>query len=652
MSFATYNEWSSFIKERKLPAVREQILNSWSRSRDSTLDAFGPLLLEKNELAIAPKDNALYNMLKSLVDKSLRGLPGLKVAWLLCGTEGEIIERGSCNQEITDFLDLAGIVLSVKLNEKSAGTNAVSLALESKLPAVCEGAEHYFEQLHPLAGAAAPFYDADGVLKGYIALFGLLPNVTVMSLRVNIRLLISVLDREMRLTRSKFLHQELKKQLRKLFKEDNKPTAMVSRNGYIRQMNPAAMKLFEIDDKFIEEKTLDKIAKFTPTIKELAQSAIACKEGKMEIRLPDKRIGVKFEKDPVFSENDEFLGCIFIFHEKTEHASENSTSTEAKYTFDDIIGQTHAITMARELARRVAETSVNAFLTGPSGTGKEMFAQSIHNASERKKHPFVAINCAAIPSEIAESELFGYAPGSFTGASKKGKAGKLEDADKGTVFLDEIGDMPIELQAKLLRLLEDRTITRIGSSKPHPVNIRIIAATNKNIPELVEKGDFREDLFYRLNVSSIRLPSLADSSDDIPELIQNFIEYFNEVMGKKVKGATPQIMEKLKTYPWPGNIRELRNAIEFAVMLNSGEDVLDWKDLPGQLRMALLYTEPPESQSNNDPLHQERQGMAESEKALYQKAFKMANGNMSKASKILNVGRSTLYRKKRKYGLK
>jgi transcriptional regulator with PAS, ATPase and Fis domain len=651
MSIASYNDWLSFMKDQRTPAIREKVLESWTRLRAKGADPFTPPLPEKTEIDPSFRNGFILKLIKPLAERALKKMPDLKVACLFCGPNAELIDLVSESPEILTYLSSSGIDISSNLNEDSMGTNAISIALESNLPAFCSGSEHFYEKFHCLSGAAAPFYDADGSLKGYVAIFGLLPEADVKLLRMSIRLFISVFDREMRLNRSKQLHTDLKKQLKRLYKEDTKPIALINRNGYLRQINPAAVKFFELEGKSFDEKSLDKIAKFTPAIKELAQSAIPCKEKKMEIALDNRHFDVTYEKIPAFSEDDEFLGCVFIFHEQTERPGQSLLVSEAKYTFDDIIGRTPAITMARELAKRVAETSVNVLLSGPSGTGKEMFAHSIHNVSARKKRPFIAINCAAIPGEIAESELFGYAPGSFTGASRKGKIGKLEAADKGTVFLDEIGDMPIELQAKLLRLLEERTITRIGSSKPLPVNIRIIAATNKNIPELIEKGEFREDLYYRINVSSIHLPSLADSKDDIPEIVQNFIEYFNEVMGKKVQGIMPQIMEKFKTYSWPGNIRELRNAIEFAVMLNSGEELISWKDLPGQLRMSLLYTEPAEP-GNNDPLHQERQGIEESEKALLQKAIKMANGNMSEAAKILQVGRSTLYRKIRKYQLK
>ncbi len=653
MRYANNNDWTLFVREHHRPPVRECIYESWLRAAGFGLDPFGSQILPQQANAPSRQSDEFIALLKSLIDRPLKGISVSRIAWLLCSPDGRILEISSHNQEISELLKSSGMIVSSMLDEKNAGTNAVALAIQNGQPSFCHGAEHFLKKLHPFSAASAPFYGTDGTLKGYMALIGLLPETDALLLMVAILLLVQLYDKELRISRFKDLYKDLKKQFTRIYNDDLKPIVMVNRNAYIRQMNPAAMKFFNYFDRSnIDEKNLDKLASFKPAAKEIAQSAIACTDKNIEIHISDQHLDVTYDKIPLYSESDEFLGNILIFNEKGERSNaKNETVSEAKYTFDNIIGRTPNIVMAKELATRAAKTSVSILLVGPSGTGKEMFAHSIHNASNRKKFPFVAINCAAIPREIAESELFGYADGAFTGASKGGRTGKLEFADKGTVFLDEIGDMPIELQAKLLRLLEDRSITRIGESKEIPINIRIIAATNRDIPQLIEKGEFREDLYYRLNVSSIKLPPLSDSVEDIPEFVQNFIEYFNELMGKKVKGVDEEIMKNFKSYSWPGNIRELRNAIEFAVMLNSGEELITWKDLPGQFRMALLYKDPADIQSR-DPLLQERIGIENSEKTMYQKAITMANSNMTEAARILNVGRSTLYRKIRKFGLK
>ncbi len=659
MAIASYNDWLSFMKEGREPdpPIREPVLESWKRCLAMQLNPYEFSRTPPDEAVKGAGENRLLEMLRGITERSMKGTRGSRMAWLLCDTGGVIIHIGSYNQQILDMLQSNGITAGISLDEANAGTNGLSLAMINRTPAICCGAEHFFQKFHQFSEAAAPFFDLEGVPVGYMALLGMLPEADVSILRSSINLLINILDRELRLNRARDVQIELKTRFDRFYKDDLKPIVIVTRTGYLRMINPAAAKLFDITGKNLEEKNLDKLAGFTPAIKEITQSAIACSAKPMEIRLSDRHLDVSYEKIPIFSASEEFLGAILIFMEKSERSKETGgAESEAKYTFKDIIGKAPSIMMAKELATRAAETSVNVFLSGPSGTGKEMFAQSIHNASDRKKYPFVPINCAAIPREIAESELFGYASGAFTGASRSGKIGKLEAADKGTVFLDEIGDMPFELQAKLLRMLEERTITRIGSSREIPVNIRIIAATNKDIQALIRQNRFREDLYYRISVTTINLPSLSDSKDDIPELVHNFIEYYNEAMGKKVMGIGEPIMERFKTYPWPGNIRELKNAIEFSVMLNRGEDIITWKDLPGQLRMALLYRDPQDTDTaasrQMDPLSQERREVVDSEKALYEKAVRMAKGNISEAARILKVGRSTLYRKMRKFNLK
>ena len=641
MAFANYNDWVAFTQEGRAPATRPPVLESWKRSRQSGLS---PQMfpIKKATPANTPPDeflsqiNTLLGFLLKIVGKNTR----LEI--IVCNNSGEIIETLNMEPTIGELFDSFGIRKGIILSEDSAGTNAVSLAMANKSPIICYGAEHYLQKLHSLGGAAAPIYDIDGTPKGFIALYCVLPEMNVMILKSLLMLLIYFFDQQTRLQRSKYMHDQLKKQITCIFKEDQKAMLMVTPTGYMRQINPAAIKLLEVSEKQSEEKNPDALANFTPSIKEISRSAIPNKEIALEIQLSKKRLQVICERTPLFSERDEFLGSLLVFNEQAVKHS-NKDVPKARFHFADILGSAPMLKHAKELAQKAADTSVNVFLHGASGTGKEMFAHSIHNASERSEHPFVAINCAAIPREIAESELFGYAPGAFTGAKKDGNIGKLEAADKGTIFLDEIGDMPIELQAKLLRLLESRTITRIGDSREHPINIRVIAASNRDIPELIETEKFREDLYYRLNVISLNLPPLNDCREDIPVLAESFVSYFNEIMGKKVPGIKDEIMEHFTSYSWPGNIRELKNAIEFAVMLNSGEDAIAWKDLPGKLRTDLLYREI--NTPVSDPFGQERREIQNSEKALYEKAIVLSQNNMSKAAKYLGISRSTLYRK-------
>ncbi len=258
--------------------------------------------------------------------------------------------------------------------------------------------------------------------------------------------------------------------------------------------------------------------------------------------------------------------------------------------FQKIIGRSKPITQAIDMARKVAKTEANLLLTGESGVGKELFAEGVHHASKRDKEPFVAINCGAIPSALFESELFGYVPGAFTGAVKGGKKGKLDVAKGGTLFLDEVAEMPLELQVKLLRVLQERVFYRVGDHKPIPLDVRIIAATNRNLDEMIQEGTFREDLYYRLHVIQIHVPPLRERLDDLPELMQRFAHEFAIRYDKVVPTFDPEVMYMLMNHRWEGNIRQLRNLVERVIILtNDTEDRVHWYHLPESFQKQMNH---------------------------------------------------------------
>lgn len=294
-----------------------------------------------------------------------------------------------------------------------------------------------------------------------------------------------------------------------------------------------------------------------------------------------------------------------------------------------------------ETLRIVADTSATILLEGESGTGKSILAKYVHNISSRRNKPFIKINCAAIPDNLLEAELFGYMKGAFTGAIKD-KPGKAELADGGTLFLDEIGEMPVYLQSKLLHLLQDKEFERIGDTKSRKVDVRIIAATNQNLQTLVKEGKFREDLYYRLKVISIKVPPLRERKEDIPFLINFFIENFSQNYKKKIVGIEPEAVKILLNYDYPGNIRELENIIERAVILCNGKHI-KIENLPEEL---LDKTEQKFSEFTNSDTREYL-----SEKELIIDILKKCNGNKSKAAKILGMDRVTLWRKIKKYGI-
>jgi transcriptional regulator with PAS, ATPase and Fis domain len=306
----------------------------------------------------------------------------------------------------------------------------------------------------------------------------------------------------------------------------------------------------------------------------------------------------------------------------------------ALYTFDKIIGTSPAIRAAIDFSKKVADSRSTILISGESGTGKEIFAQAIQNASPRRDEAFVVLNCGAISPNLIESELFGYTEGAFTGAKRGGHPGKFEIADKGTIFLDEIGEMPLEMQIRLLRVIEEGTVMRVGDSREIPVDVRVIAATNKELRSEVQAGRFRMDLFYRLNVLPIRLPPLRERPDDIPLLVEYYMRKASRKLNKKPVELPPGYIDRLCGLEWSGNIRELENHIEFLIMSEG---------LPSEgTPPALSAVAPPLSVASAPSLEA-------AEQTLIRATLLECGNNVSQAARRLGIGRNTLYRKIQRY---
>ncbi|MEK5444685.1 sigma 54-interacting transcriptional regulator [Fredinandcohnia sp. FSL W7-1320] len=325
-------------------------------------------------------------------------------------------------------------------------------------------------------------------------------------------------------------------------------------------------------------------------------------------------------------------------------------------TFNDIIGESPKIKEIKSLIAHVADGNSTILITGESGTGKEMFARAIHQASSRASKPFISINCGAIPETLIESELFGYEKGAFTGAHAKGRVGKFELADQGTIFLDEVGTMPLYLQIKLLRVLQTREIDKIGGKETIPVDVRIVAATNSNLEKMVEEGEFREDLYYRLNVIPIKLPPLRDRSEDIIHLSHFFIARYSEMLGRNITYISHEAEQTLLSHQWPGNIRELENAIEFAINLAGHEEtILSEKHLPSSIKNNTSRTNVTQHASNQDlQITQLAISIDEYEKNQILHLLNNIGSSTTAKKRIakqLGMSLATLYRKIKHYGI-
>ncbi|RME22352.1 MAG: sigma-54-dependent Fis family transcriptional regulator [Deltaproteobacteria bacterium] len=316
-----------------------------------------------------------------------------------------------------------------------------------------------------------------------------------------------------------------------------------------------------------------------------------------------------------------------------------------------IIGRTPSMKQVYTLIEKVADSPTTVLISGESGTGKELVARALHDSSRRRDAPFVQVNCGAIPDNLFESELFGYERGAFTGAVSS-KPGRFELADGGTIFLDEVGELPLDLQVKLLRVLQDGTFERVGGLRSLHADVRVVAATNRDLLAEVRNGRFREDLFYRLNVIPIRLPPLRDRTEDIPLLVEHFLRKFNDRLGKQVRGVTPEAMAALMAHRWPGNIRELENLMERSVLLADG-DMLGPQDLPGL--GTELFDDAVGAEGDIEELGLKdyvRVYTARLERARIQRALEQEGGNVTRASRRLGISRKSLQTKMKEYGLR
>ncbi len=448
----------------------------------------------------------------------------------------------------------------------------------------------------------------------------------------------------------------------------------IDKNGVITVLNKAAQTIIKTDEK----KLIGKKAESTilnPRIHEVVE------KGKPELGILEEIGGITVvtNSTPIFVDN-QVVGAVSTFQDVTylqqlEQQVRRKLSRQGlipKYKFDDIIGESPGMITAIQRAKKFANTDYTILITAETGSGKEMFAHSMHSTSKRNKGPFVTVNCASLPESLLEAELFGYSEGAFTGASKGGHAGLFEQAHGGTIFLDEVSEISGRLQILFLRVLQEKEIRRIGDSKIIPVNVRIISASNRKLKELVSQGDFREDLYYRLNVLNLHIPPLRERQDDIPLLIENFLSIYPGTLNKNCS-ITPNAIRLLQQYEWPGNVRQLENIIQRLIVITEDESSIDISDVQQALEGELtnsnfdnIFTPlPAKSDLKNKNLLKASNALSldnievetdtnrsssegllsniESEAIL--KVLRSVNGNRQKASKILGISSTTLWRR-------
>ena len=525
------------------------------------------------------------------------------------------------------------------MDEAHIGTNAMGLVLTGKKPVQISGEDHYIKAYHKWTCSAAPIMDENNNLIGVLDLTGYYDSVNLHTLgmvvaAVNaIEKMLEVNEYHKKLVSAKIYIDTM---------VDSIPAGIMTSdlNGNIKTLNRHITELFGYsEEEMKQKKAYDLFDDWDHAVKTIENKDQFLDE---DVFVHSRKNVLQYNLSmyPISDGDGKLDGIVYVFKEtrKVRKLANKIMGRRAIYTFDKIIGQNKEFLKTIDFAKQVADSKSTILIMGESGTGKEVFAQSIHNHSNRSNENFVALNCGAIPKNLIESELFGYDEGAFTGAKRSGHPGKFEIADGGTIFLDEIGEMPLDMQTRLLRVIEEGTVGRIGGTKEIVVDVRIIAATNKDLVEEVSRGNFRKDLFYRLNVLPIRLPSLRERKDDIPLLIDYFMERISRRINKRMLEIPEDYMKDLVEYSWPGNIRELENLIE--LMLNTG--CRDNRPLRSKDEFK------PEDIPVIDGIEFNLETV---EREHICRTLQYYNGNISNSAKALGLGRNTLYRKIEKYGI-
>ncbi len=532
------------------------------------------------------------------------------------------------DEKILDEAFQLKMIPGAYMDEESIGTNAMAVVLKTGSPIQLSGEDHYIKAYHRWTCSGAPIKDHHGNLIGVLNLTGYTEQVHPHTLGMVIAAS-NAIEEMLKVKEFHKLQNINYKHINTIF--NSMPVAIITSDmeGKIKIYNNQAVELFGKAENLMEITRMNELVKGWDTMKE----AIVIGENiAQDISITSfyKTFHCHLTANPIYNPVDDSIEIVYVFEEIKK------ANKQAYYTFDKIIGEDKNFLKIVQYAKKISDSKSTILILGESGTGKEVFAQSIHNHSSRMDGPFIAINCGAIPKEFMELELFGYEEGAYAGAKKGGNQGKFEQADGGTILFDEIGALPLDMQIKLQRVLQEGIITRIGSQKSIPVNVRVIAATNKDLKKEVESGRFRKDLYYRLNVLPLYLPPLRERKGDIKLLIQYFMKLISNKLNKKEVEIPKEYLKQMMNYNWPGNIRELENIVELIV--NS-------ETIPAEyFNQETEETKPEQEEEFLDLAYVEREQL--------KKVLQKNNGNITRTASDLGIRRNTLYNKMKKYNIK
>lgn len=641
--------WKQFVINGKVNEwIKPMVAQSWIKSVKIGLDPKrinkAPAVEKADIERRIKKNKDLLAVILPIMAELQSLVEGSGFLTLITDSDGVILEVLS-DEGLQDVGLERNLIVGGVWKEEKAGTNAIALAISLERPVQIVGAEHYFECDHDITCSATPIFNYDGRLLGVLNMSGLKERVHPHTLGMVVAASKAITN-QLRIEEDSRQIWLSNQYLKTVIESISDGVVAIDSTGRIREINSEGAKILAIDVLQARGKNIQELLDGQPFLKRVVDGGKLITD--METVMNTNRGQIHFHTSarPIILADGQIAGAVATLKEiKRLHRVVNQiTGAEARFTFEDIIGQSSIIQRTIHLAQVAARNFSTVLIQGESGTGKELFAQAIHNAN-LVGQPFIAVNCAAIPETLIESELFGYEGGAFTGASRNGRPGKFELASGGTIFLDEIGEMPLNVQAVLLRVLQERCVERVGGIRSIPVNVRVIAATNKNLANEVQKSYFRQDLYYRLNVFKIDIPPLRERLSDIPLFIEYFVSRIADRFGKSISGVSLPVLKKLQSYSWLGNVRQLENVIERAVNLADG-DLIEEYCLPDFLQEQEVVR-----RASGGPMSVgESANMEYIEKRAIIDALQHF-GERQKVAKSLGISRSTLYRRLKKYEL-
>ena len=645
--------WEQFLEKEILDdrLVRSAVASSWQRCRNlnvNPIGAAGDFEAEERRLEERRYEKEhLIRVAQPFLRDLARSVSGTDFEVILTDENGYLLEIAG-DPRIVRRAREVHLCAGADWSEGRKGTNAIGTAIVEKAPVRIHAWEHFCAENQFLTCSAAPIFDPDGSLAGVIDISGDFRHANPHTLGM-VMATVRAIENQLRLdyamkrltTASRWSHA--------LVQGFGEGLLAVDNDGIVTEINARGGEILGINAALARGSRLDQVYRGDAPILQVVKTGKEYRNQEIIVDPSGRR--AQSSASLLRDENGAIVGAVAFLRELQGQPAVRKAAVffSHRYQFEDIVGDSLAMQTAKEWASLAATCNSTVLILGDSGTGKELFANAIHHASSRSRGPFLAINCAAMPESLIESELFGYSDGSFTGAKRGGQSGKFEMANGGTIFLDEIGEMSLSMQAKLLRVLQERTVSRIGSSTEINVDIRVIAATHCDLTKDVEAGRFREDLYYRLAVLEVKIPPLRERKEDIPAIATALVAKISKRLERPAAAISAEALEKLSSYSWPGNVREMENVLERALVRARGATTLasGHVELPTNgIRHSASHAREVQHPAA-EPAFSGR--LRDMEKRAIAEALSACRGNIKQAAAQLGIARNTLYRKMQEF---